>query len=79
MDLSLDSMAILSNACSQLNQLRRDNLKPFLNDRLSALVCKQRKENDPTEELFPKINETARVAKQGVALVSFGGNRDGGR
>ena len=78
-DACLDSVAVLANACSQANQIRRDNLRPYINSKISNLVCKQRKENDVGQELFPKIQESAQAAKQGIGLLNMGRGLGRGR
>jgi hypothetical protein len=77
MGLGLDTLTILANANNQTNQLRRDNLRPYLNERISTVVCKLRKENDPSDELFPEIQESAKQAKQGIDLINTRGRGRG--
>jgi hypothetical protein len=77
-DACLDSITALANASSQTNQMRRDNLRPYINKQISGLVCKQRKENDLSADLFPKMQESAQAAKQGVGLLNIGRGRGGG-
>ena len=74
-DFSLDTVAVLANAASQVNQIRRDNLRLYISNKISGLVCRQRKENDLEDDLFPRVQESAQAAKQGVALL----NTDRGR
>jgi hypothetical protein len=78
-DACLDSITVLSNANSQTNQMRRDNLRPYINSKISGLVCKQRKENDLDAELFPKMQESAQAAKQGIGLLNQSRGRGRGR
>jgi hypothetical protein len=79
MDGGLDAIALLVNASSQLNQLRWDNLRPYLNAKISAMVCRVRKENNISNELFPELTESPKAAKQGVNLVNIGRGHGRGR
>jgi hypothetical protein len=78
-DFCLDTVAVLAHAASQVNQIRRDNLRPYINNKISGLVCRQRKENHLEDDLFPRVQESAQAAKQGVALLNTDRGRGCGR
>jgi hypothetical protein len=79
LDLAMDNYTLLAAANQQLNQLRRDFLKPTLTANIRGSLCRAVKEEDPSEDLFPDFTEQAKAAKQASSYVragrSFGRSR----
>jgi hypothetical protein len=73
MELAMDGMALLSSANQQVNQLRKDLIKPSMNAKLRATVCRAVREEDPSEWLFPDLLESTKQAKQASGLMAYQG------
>jgi hypothetical protein len=82
LDLALDGVTLMAAANQQLNQIRRDLLRPSLTPKIRA-VCRMVKEEEPTEFVFPDFDESAKAAKQASGMVIAGrpgfGRARGGR
>ena len=73
-DLAIDGVTLLAHANQQLNQLRRDMLRPTLQPRFQQLCSKP--SDDDTQYLFgTKIVERIRNASQGGKLARRGRGR----
>ena len=76
-DSAVDCITILSKANAQLNQLRRETLKPTLHPRYQTLCAKPQ---DDSELLFgSNFGERVKGASQGGKLARRGSSRGRGR
>jgi hypothetical protein len=69
LDFQLDSLTLLASANQQINQLRKDLIKPIMNNQLRASVCRVVKDEDPSEELFADLEGATKMAKQTSGLM----------
>jgi hypothetical protein len=75
MELAMDAFTLLASASQQVNQLRKALIKPSMNAKLRASMCRPVKDEEPSEWLFPDLVESAKIAKQTSGLMAFSGFR----
>lgn len=83
LDLGRDSIALFAAANQQLNQIRRDLIKPSMSAKIREVIRHQVKEEEASPDLFPDLAESAKAAKQVSSIIipysSYGGRGRGRR